>query len=104
MTATSVWVPEDIAGEQLAIRPSTLRCMRRERRIRPGLDWIYATGAKKSSVLYNVQAIIQLQAERTIAIALQEDEARRSEAEANRLAIESYDDATDRIRPSEAEE
>ena len=102
MTTPSPWVPEVVAGEQLAIKPSTLRCIRRERRIRPGEDWIYTTGAKKSSVLYNVQSIIQLQAERTIAIARQEDEQRRSEAEANRLAIETYD-ASVSITPAEGE-
>ena len=87
-----VWVPEAIAGEQLAIKKSTLRCMRRERRIRPGLDWIYSTGCKNSSVLYNVHSIIELQMQRTIEIAREEDQKRQTEAEGNRLAIETYDE------------
>ena len=76
--------------------------MRRERRIRPGQDWIYSTGGKKSSVLYNVQAISQLQAERTIAISRLEDEHRQGEAQANRLAIETYD-SPNSITPTEAQ-
>ena len=87
-----VWVPEAIAGEQLAIKKSTLRGMRRERRIRPGVDWIYSTGCKNSSVLYNVHSIIELQMQRTIQIARQEDQKRQTEAEWNRLAIETYDE------------
>ena len=98
-----VWVPEAIAGEQLAIKKSTLRCMRRERRIRPGVDWIYSTGCKNSSVLYNVHSIIELQMQRTIQIARQEDQKRQTEAEGNRLAIETYDEP-DSVTPTEAEE
>ena len=76
--------------------------MRRERRIRPGRDWIYSTGGKNSSVLYNVQNIIGLQVARTIDIARQEDEQRQGEAQANRLAIETYD-SPNSITPSEAQ-
>ena len=97
-----VWVPEAIAGEQLAIKKSTLRCMRRERRIRPGVDWIYSTGCKNSSVLYNVHSIIELQMQRTIQIARQEDQKRQTEAEGNRLAIETYDEP-DFVTPTGSE-
>ena len=102
MTTSPVWVPEAVAGEQLAMKPSTLRCMRRGRRIRPGVDWIYSTGCKNSSVLYNVHSIIELQMQRTIQIARQEDQKRQTEAEGNRLAIETYDEP-DFVTPTGSE-
>ena len=92
MTSIPSWVPEPIACKQLGVKPSTMRCMRRERRIRPGVDWIYSAGGKNSSVLYNVHSIIELQMQRTIQIARQEDQKRQTEAQGNRLAIETYDE------------
>ena len=101
-TPSPEWVPEVVAGEQLAIKPVTLRAMRRRRTIRPGVDWIYSTGGKHGSVLYNVPSIIELQMQRTIQIARQEDQKRQTEAEGNRLAIETYDEP-DSVTPNEAE-
>ncbi len=75
-TPSPEWVPEAVAGEQLAMKPSTLRYMRRERRLRPGIDWIYSTGGKHSSVLYSVPSIIELLVQRTIE-ATQKEDARR---------------------------
>ena len=92
MTTSPAWVPEAVAGEQLAVKASTLRCMRRERRIRPGVDWIYSTGGKNGSVLYNVPSIIELQMQRTVEITRLEDEKRQTEAGLNRDAIETYGD------------
>ena len=102
MTTSPEWVPELVAGEQLAMKPSTLRAMRRRRTIRPGVDWIYSTGGKHGSVLYNVPSIIELQMQRTIQIARQEDQKRQTEAEGNRLAIETYDEP-DSVTPTGSE-
>ena len=85
-------MPEAIAGEQLAIKKSTLRCMRRERRMRPGIDWIYSTGGKHSSVLYNVPSIIELLAQRTIEATQEEDARREARLKRKQERVETYDE------------
>ena len=100
MTATSVWVPEDIAGEQLAIRPSTLRCMRRERRLDAGTHWVYATGSVGGPVIYCIPAIREMQRQRTIEAVRKEDERREAELKLRQQAIESYD-VVDGVTPAE---
>ena len=43
---------EPEAAKLLALKPSTLRNMRRERRLDPGTHWVYATGSIGGPVLY----------------------------------------------------
>ncbi|NMO84308.1 MULTISPECIES: hypothetical protein [unclassified Prochlorococcus] len=92
MTTSPEWVPEVVAGEQLAMKPSTLRCMRRERRLRPGIDWIYSTGGKHSSVLYNVPSIIELLVQRTIEATQKEDARREARLKNKQERVEIYEE------------
>ena len=60
------WVHEPQAADLLAINQSTLRTMRRDGRLEAGAHWIYATGKAGGPVTYNLQAIRQTLAERTV--------------------------------------
>ena len=92
MTTSPVWVPEAVAGEQLAMKPSTLRAMRRRRTIRPGIDWIYSTGGKHGSVLYNLPSIIELLVQRTIEATQKEDAQREARLKNKQEKVETYEE------------
>ena len=95
MKATPEWVHEPDAAELLHIKASTLRNMRRERRLDAGTHWVYATGSIGGPVVYNIPEIRKMQRQRTIEAVQKEDAARKAELNRRQQAIEIYDEATD---------
>ena len=73
------WVHEPEAAKPLALKPSTLRNMRRERRLDPGTHWVYATGSIGGPVLYCISAIREMQIQRT-KDAVKKEDAQRKQA------------------------
>ena len=57
MTTAHQWVPEPEAAELLTIKQGTLRTMRRDGRLNPGVHWIFATGTAGGPVNYDITAI-----------------------------------------------
>ena len=94
MSTTPVWVPEPEASKLLAIKTSTLRNMRRERRLDAGTHWVYATGSIGGPVVYNIPEIREMQRQRTIELVQKEDASRKAELNRLQRAIEIYDEAT----------
>ena len=94
MKATSEWVHEPEASKLLAIKTSTLRNMRRERRLDAGTHWVYATGSIGGPVVYCIPAIREMQRQRTIEAVQKEDEHREAELRRLQQAIEIYDETT----------
>lgn len=95
MKATPEWVHEPDAAELLHIKASTLRNMRRERRLDAGTHWVYATGSIGGPVVYNIPEIREMQRQRTIEAMQKEDASRKAELNRRQQAIEIYDEATD---------
>ena len=95
MKATPEWVHEPDAAELLHIKASTLRNMRRERRLDAGTHWVYTTGSIGGPVVYNIPEIRKMQRQRTIEAVQKEDAARKAELNRRQQAIEIYDEATD---------
>ena len=94
MSATPEWVHEPQAADLLHIKPSTLRNMRRERRLDPGTHWVYATGSIGGPVVYCIPAIREMQRQRTIEAVQKEDERRAAELKRLQQAIEIYEETT----------
>ena len=94
MKATHDWVHEPEAAELLAIKPSTLRNMRRERRLDAGTHWVYATGSVGGPVVYCIPAIREMQRQRTIEAVQKEDERREAKLKRLQQDIEIYDETT----------
>ena len=94
MKATHDWVHEPEAAKLLALKPSTLRNMRRERRLDAGTHWVYATGSIGGPVVYCIPAIREMQIQRTKAAVQKEDERREAELRRLQQAIEIYDKTT----------
>ena len=88
------WVHEPEAAKLLALKPSTLRNMRRERRLDAGTHWVYATGSSGGPVLYCIPAIREMQRRRTIETVRKEDERREAELKRLQQTIEIYDEQT----------
>ena len=88
------WVHEPEAADLLHIKPSTLRNMRRERRLDPGTHWVYATGSIGGPVVYCIPAIREMQRQRTIEAVQKEDERRAAELKRLQQAIEIYEETT----------
>ena len=93
MKATPEWVHEPDAAELLHIKASTLRNMRRERRLDAGTHWVYATGSIGGPVVYNIPEIRKMQRQRTIEVVQKEDAARKAQLELRKQVVETYDDA-----------
>ena len=93
MTISPEWVHEPQAAELLAIKPSTLRNMRRERRLDAGTHWVYATGSIGGPVVYCIPAIREVQRKRTIEAVQKEDASRKAQLELRKQAVETYDEA-----------
>ena len=68
MNYAQPWVHEPQAADLLAIKQSTLCAMRRDGRHEAGTHWIYGTGTAGGPVTYNLPAIRQTLAERTVAM------------------------------------
>ena len=88
------WVHEPEAAKLLALKPSTLRNMRRERRLDAGTHWVYATGSIGGPVLYCIPAVREMQRRRTIEAVRKEDERRKAELKRLQQTIEIYDEQT----------
>ena len=93
MESTPQWVPELEAAELLAIKKNTLRSMRRDGRLEPGAHWIYATATAGGPVTYDVAAIRQTLAERTVQKVQEEAERRAAAQKQNQRSVETYDEA-----------
>ena len=93
MSISPDWVHEPEAAKLLAIKPSTLRNMRRERRLDAGSHWVYATGSIGGPVVYNIPAIREMQIQRTKDAVEKEDAQREAELELRKKAVETYDEA-----------
>ena len=94
MTIPHDWVHEPEASDLLHVKTSTLRSMRRERRLDAGTHWVYATGSIGGPVLYCIPAIREMQRQRTKAAVQKEDERREAELRRLQQAIEIYDETT----------
>ena len=94
MSISPDWVHEPEAAELLAVKPSTLRNMRRERRLDAGTHWVYATGSIGGPVVYCIPAIREMQRRRTVEAVRREDERRAAELKRLQQAIEIYDEQT----------
>ena len=84
------WVHEPEAAKLLSVKQSTLRNMRRQRRLDPGTHWIYATGAIGGPVVYNIASIREMQRRRTLEAVKSEDERREKQLKRRSKTIESY--------------
>ena len=85
---------EPEAAKLLALKPSTLRNMRRERRLDPGTHWVYATGSIGGPVVYCIAAIREMQRRRTVEAVRKEDERRAAQLKRLQQAIEIYEETT----------
>ena len=92
-TPTFEWIHEPEAAELLAIKQNTLRAMRRDGRLIPGDHYIFATGTAGGPVVYNVNAIRESLAERTVEMVQQEAKRREAEKQARQQMVETYDEA-----------
>tara|TARA_B100001778_G_C17967951_1_gene353493 strand:- start:180 stop:488 length:309 start_codon:yes stop_codon:yes gene_type:complete len=102
MSTTPEWVHEPDAADLLHIKTSTLRNMRRERRLNAGTHWVYATGSIGGPVVYNIPEIREMQRQRTIELVQKEDASRKAELNRRQQAIEIYDEATARNQSGRA--
>ena len=84
------WVNEPQAAELLAVSKSTLRSMRRDGRLEPGSHYLFSTGVLNGPVVYDISAIRQALAERTIAAVRERTAKRAATAKKRRATIESY--------------
>ena len=94
MKATPDWVHEPEAADLLHVKTSTLRNMRRERRLDAGTHWVYATGSVGGPVVYCIPAIREMQRQRTIEAVQKEDERREAKLKRLQQDIEIYDEQT----------
>ena len=85
------WVHEPEAAKLLSVKQSTLRNMRRQRRLDPGTHWIYATGAIGGPVVYNIASIREMQRRRTLEAVKSEDERREKQLNRRSKKIETYE-------------
>ena len=90
MNSAQHWVPEEQAAKQLGIADSTIRLMRRERKLLPSNHWIFATGKPNGPVRYDNSAIRKHLVEPRIAATKEEDQRRQRELTARRNGVESY--------------
>ena len=93
MDSAHQWVHEPQAADLLAIKQSTLRSMRRDGRLEAGAHWIYATGKAGGPVTYNLPAIRQTLAERTIQMVELEAQRRAALRKAKQDSIETFSNA-----------
>ena len=95
---TSEWVPESEAAKLLAIKNSTLRSMRRDGRLDPGVHYIFSTGTPGGPVLYEITAITATMAQRTKEMVAAENQRREELKKARNAAIEIYsEDGMDQL-------
>ena len=102
MSTKPEWLHEPDAADLLHIKTSTLRNMRRERRLDAGTHWVYATGSIGGPVVYNIPEIREMQGQRTIELVQKEDASRKAELNRRQQAIEISDEATARNQSGRA--
>ena len=90
MNLAQQWVHEPEAAKLLAIKHGTLRSMRRDGRLTPGDHYIFATGNLGGPVVYDIDAIRKMLAERTIVAVQAKDSRRKAELERRLGLIETY--------------
>ena len=90
MDSAQQWVHEPEAAKLLAIKHGTLRSMRRDGRLTPGDHYIFATGNLGGPVVYDIDAIRETLAERTIAAVQDKDSRRKADLERRLGLIETY--------------
>ena len=78
MTISHEWVHEPTAAKLLALKPSTVRNMRLERRLDAGTHWVYETGSIGGPVVYNIPKIREMKIQRTREAVEKEDAQRNS--------------------------
>ena len=93
MNYAQQWVHEPQAADLLAIKQSTLRTMRRDGRLEAGAHWIYATGKAGGPVTYNLPAIRQTLAERTVQMVQLEAQHRAALRQERQDSIETFNDS-----------
>ena len=93
MNHAQQWVHEPQAADLLAIKQSTLRAMRRDCRLEAGTHWIYATGKAGGPVTYNLPAIRQTLAERTVQMVQSEAQRRAALRKQKQDSIETFNDS-----------
>lgn len=91
MKSTPEWVREQEASELFGIAQSTLRLMRRQRKVLPGQHWIFATGKPNGPVHYDITAIRKHLVELTIAAVKKEDQRLAAKRKSRANLIETYD-------------
>ena len=102
MNSTPEWVHEPEAEDLLHVKTSTLRNMRRERRLDAGTHWVYATGSIGGPVVYNIPEIREMQRQCTIELVQKEDASCKAELNRRQRPIEIYDEATARNQSGRA--
>ena len=90
MNPAPQWVLEREASELLAIKHSTLRTMRRDGRLEPGVHYIFSTGTAGGPVAYDVAAIREHLAQLTVAMVTEENKRRTEALKQRRAAVESF--------------
>ena len=93
MNYAQQWVHEPQAADLLAIKQSTLRAMRRDGRLEAGTHWIYATGKAGGPVTYNLPAIRQTLAERTVQMVQLEAQRLAALRQEKQDSIETFSDS-----------
>ena len=93
MDFTQKWVHEPQAADLLGIKQSTLRAMRRDGRLEAGAHWIYATSKAGGPVTYNLTAIRETLAERTVQMVQLEAQRRAALRKAKQDSIETFSNA-----------
>ena len=90
MNQSPQWVQEEEAEKLLRISNSTIRLMRRERKILPGKHWILATGSPNGPVHYDITAIQKRLVELTIQATKEEVQRRDPKRKERQASIETY--------------
>ena len=93
MNPTPQWVHEPEAAKLLAIKHGTLRSMRRDGRLTLGDHFIFATGTAGGPVVYNIPAIRESLAERTVEMVEAEAKRRAASRQEKQDSIETFSDA-----------
>ena len=92
------WVPEPESIARLGIKKSTLRLMRNDGRLKPGVHWVNITGTPNGPVSYDLDAIGKTMAERTVQMVQEKAKQLETARKARKAAVEIYgDDAMDQL-------
>jgi len=93
MESIPQWVPEPDAIARLGIKKSTLRLMRNDGRLKPGVHWVNITGTPNGPVSYDLDAIGKTMAERTVQMVQEEAKRRAASQKQSQQSVETFDEA-----------